>query len=180
MRKQATGYVAGTTTRSAPCEATWRNMLCGLEYNAETGDFIWTKTAGRKAKGSIAGNMKSNGYREIASNGMRCYAHQLAWALMNDRWPEGQIDHINGKRSDNRAGNLRLVTNQQNQWNAGIAKNNKSGVKGVYWAARQGKWVAQITKDYKTRSLGTTGCLGEAIRLRKAAERAEFGSYARA
>jgi hypothetical protein len=155
-------------------------MLVGLDYNAETGDFIWLRTHGRKAQGAIAGNIKGHGYREIASNGMRCYAHQLAWATTHGEWPDGQIDHINGNRADNRACNLRLVTNQQNQWNAGIAKNNKSGVKGVYWSPRLGRWVAQITKDYKTRALGSTPCIGQAIRLRMDAERAEFGEYARA
>ena len=42
-------------------------------------------------------------------------AHRVIWALVHGEWPEGQIDHINGVRDDNRLENLRVVTNQDNQ-----------------------------------------------------------------
>lgn len=72
-------------------------------------------------------------------------------SVMLHRWimkPQNdmQIDHynhdgLNNKRSDN----LRNLTNSENQQNKIKAqKNSKSGVLGVCWYKRIGKWQAQI------------------------------------
>ncbi|WP_395444039.1 HNH endonuclease signature motif containing protein [Caulobacter sp. UC70_42] len=58
-------------------------------------------------------------------------AHRLAWLLTHGEWPEHEIDHINGDRSDNRLVNLRPATRQQNMINRRMHKSNKLGVKGV-------------------------------------------------
>lgn len=58
--------------------------------------------------------------------------HRLAWLYMHGRWPSGDIDHINGNRSDNRFSNLRDVATQTNSENRRCAqKNNKAGLLGV-------------------------------------------------
>ena len=44
---------------------------------------------------------------------------------MYGKWPENEIDHINGIKDDNRINNLRDVTNRQNALNVGVFKNNK-------------------------------------------------------
>lgn len=68
--------------------------------------------------------------------------------------PDGvQVDHINGDKLDNRSDNLRLCTNAQNSMNKGLSLSNKSGYKGVHRVAN-GKWCAQITVDYKCKTIG--------------------------
>lgn len=86
--------------------------------------------------------------------------------------PEGfETDHINHNRLDNRRKNLRSVTTQQNQRNASLAKNNKSGFIGVHFYKRVNKWIAYIWKDYKKIHLGYFTNLEDAILARRDAER---------
>lgn len=51
--------------------------------------------------------------------------------------PKVKIDHINRNTLDNRKQNLRICTDEQNGWNKGPQKNNKSGYKGVAKAGKQ-------------------------------------------
>lgn len=62
-----------------------------------------------------------------------------------------QVDHINGNRLDN----LRGCNNGENNRNKGPNKKNTSGYKGVYLHKSTGKWIAQITVNYKCKSLGS-------------------------
>ena len=61
--------------------------------------------------------------------------------------PNNCIDHENHTRDDNSNENLRVVTNQQNQF-------NRSGVKGYTWDKHAKKWKAAIMLDGKTIYLG--------------------------
>lgn len=59
--------------------------------------------------------------------------------------PKGfQTDHINMDKLDNREANLRIATPQQNSYNKGKYKNNKSGHRGIYFSSRLNKWVTQL------------------------------------
>ncbi len=51
-----------------------------------------------------------------------------------------------------------------------VARNNTSGVRGVYKSERSGKWCAQITFQGKTRFLGSFATLEEAAQARKKGE----------
>lgn len=83
-------------------------------------------------------------------------AHRLVWEKANGPIPYGlQVDHINGRRDDNRIANLRLVTVSQNAENKHSAQaNSRSGVKGVHWCERLGKWRAMIQTKGKLHALG--------------------------
>jgi hypothetical protein len=64
------------------------------------------------------------------------------------------VDHISGRKLDNRRSNLRIATPQQNGFNRGLNSNNRSGEKGVCWHGFASKWRASITINRKQIHLG--------------------------
>jgi hypothetical protein len=58
-------------------------------------------------------------------------AHRLAWFYVHGVWPPVLIDHINGKRSDNRIVNLRLADWRLNMENKRRESYNSTGLLGV-------------------------------------------------
>lgn len=130
-----------------------RQALC---YDSLTGCLRWTDRAwyGRRA-GCIAGNVGTQGYRVIKLGGKTWQGHRIAWLLAHGAWPSGEIDHINGDRSDNRISNLRVVTGAINSQNRRSAqRNNALGTMGVRFIAARHKFNARITVNGKTTSLG--------------------------
>lgn len=126
-----------------------------LQYDAETGVFTWlVQTSIRVKAGHVAGSLKSDGYLQIKVDRKNHLAHRLAWFYMHGNWPEGQIDHRDGNRANNRISNLRDVSNSVNQQNQLRARlDNKCGLLGV--CASLSKWQAMISIDGKKRYLGT-------------------------
>ena len=88
-------------------------------------------------------------------------------------------DHINGDTLDNRDNNLRIATVQQQQFNTGLAANNTSGVKGVYWHKRAQKWQAHIWFNGKEIYLGSFVILEDAKNAYWNAALKYFGDFAR-
>ncbi len=89
-----------------------------------------------------------------------------------------EIDHINGNKADNRKENLRECTRSQNCINQAIRKDNKSGVKGVYWAKDRQKWRACIGVNWKTINLGTFKNKEDALVAYNDAAIKYFGEFA--
>ena len=127
-----------------------------LDYNPETGVFIWKIYSGRIKVGYVAGNINKRGYATIGIDGEIYRSHRLAWFYVYGKWPDDQIDHINGQRSDNRICNLRDVTNQVNAQNLKRATRVKTSTNylGVYKTTNIKPWRAQIDIDKKTRHIG--------------------------
>ncbi|WP_287994297.1 HNH endonuclease signature motif containing protein [Acidiphilium sp.] len=126
------------------------------------------KYAGRPALNYIT----PKGYRRGTLLGLQGFpAHQVVWALFHGGWPKGEIDHINGIRSDNRPQNLRDVAKSTNQKNAQVRLDNKSGTVGVSWNKRTNRWHAYISSDGQPIHLGYFESLAEATAARKSAER---------
>lgn len=111
--------------------------------------------------GRVAGCDKGNGYWRVTFKGKTYAAHRLAWAIYYGEWPDGEIDHINRVRGDNRIGNLRIVSREQNM-------RNRSGVAGV--AIERNRWRAYIWTNGRLLHLGMFGCFGRAITARRKAE----------
>ena len=129
-----------------------RALLC---YDLETGLFKNLVHRNRCAMaGGIAGNTDKNGYVMIKIDRKAYLAHRLAWFYVHGHWPAQQIDHINGRRYDNRMANLRDVSPAANQQNVRRAqRNNKVGLLGV---ARNGRnFSACIEASGRRHYLGT-------------------------
>jgi hypothetical protein len=159
----------------------WAELLF---YNPRTGRLFWRPRAEEKDRrdkrwnSMFAGKEAGTpclGYRYLFYNGRKYLAHRVIWAIAYGEYPRFFIDHINGKRSDNRLANLRDVTRGENQKNMTLPKNNKSGVMGVSWYSKEKKWVAEIStgrvagKRNSVR-LGRFDDKNDAIAARKAAE----------
>lgn len=128
-------------------------LLWGL-FAYDSGNLRWNvKLNKRVLVGAIAGSKDGHGYIQIMINGKRYKAHRLIYAMHMDSLPP-VIDHINGKRDDNRIENLRPATLEENARNAKKPKRNTSGAKNVYWYNRHKKWMAAITVDGKQRHIG--------------------------
>lgn len=131
-----------------------------LAYDPDTGVFTWAVTRrgrnGRSDAGQVAGGLQSaGGYRRISIGGQSYQAHTLAWLWVHGKFPQGDIDHINGQKDDNRIANLRDVSRSVNLQNMRKPRNtNTSGYLGVSLFKRTGKYTAEITINYQKKNLG--------------------------
>jgi len=142
-----------------------------LDYNTETGIFKWKKKTGKKVVvGSVTGCKTKNGYILIRVDNYLFTGHRLAWLYVHGSLPDCSIDHKNRDRADNRICNLRACTATENGQNASLSKANKSGVTGVFFNTRAGKWGAQIMVNRKNMNLGLYGSIEEAAAARRVAE----------
>lgn len=151
-----------------------------LRYEPETGQFYWrVARGGIRCAGASAGfidRRECPRYWKIRIDRRTYFAHRLAWLMMTGEWPSLQVDHINGDGFDNRWANLREVTNQENQQNAKLPRDNSSGAPGVWWNKARKQWYAQIGSREHRRRLGQFDRLEDAVAARKAAER-ELGYH---
>jgi hypothetical protein len=96
---------------------------------------------------------------------VRCHFNSkivLLHRLLLD-FPNGLVcDHKNRDPLDNRLNNLRAVTRAQNNQNRNLQANNKSGVRGVYWAKQINKWVIYLQIDKKRKYFGSYSTIEEA------------------
>ncbi len=148
-----------------------------LEYDPETGIMIWRKRGehmfrdGAQSAKHACGRWNSRyaGTRAFTAKNAHDYlhgsifgsdflAHRVAFAIENGVWPNGEIDHIDGDRSNNSIGNLRVATRLQNTKNTKRRSDNSSGSKGVYMARNGRSFYAQITSSLEKIHLGTFGC----------------------
>ena len=67
---------------------------------------------------------------------------------MTGRWPENTIDHRDLDRSNNRWTNLREATYSQQRGNSLLQARSTSGVRGVTFDKRTGKWQAMLAGRY--------------------------------
>ena len=104
---------------------------------------------------------------------------RLAWLYVTGEWPKYQIDHINMVRDDDSWTNLRLATSSQNNMNRRARAGTASGLKGVSWDSRSGKWVALITAFGVTTWLGVFDDPQEAHRAYSDAAEKFHGEYRR-
>lgn len=145
-----------------------------LSYDKDSGEFTWIKisTNGRSRPGDIAGTLGTHGYIAISLLRNHYLAHRLAWFFHYGYWPEKQIDHINGIRTDNRIENLRHADYSLNAQNARASRRNSStGFLGVFPWGRGKRFLARICVDRKQIKIGVYDTPEEAHQAYLAAKR---------
>lgn len=155
-----------------------------LEYDPETGEFKWlpmpsTTKSNRMYNGKYAGKVAGSahysgrvkGYIDINVGGFRFRAHRLAWYKVYGKWPEGELNHINHDRSDNRILNLEESCRSRQGKNMSKSRANSSGCTGVSWCYRHGgRWASYITIRGKRKHLGYYHNFFDAACARRSAE----------
>lgn len=146
-----------------------------LSYCPESGAFTRIKSVKGRfgASGSVAGTRSLNGYTAIFVDGVRYQAHRLAFLYMDGEMPPAgvDVDHINGRRDDNRWANLRLASRAQNMWNVSC--------RGFSRCKQTGKFAAKIKVDGKRIWLGRHDTEAEAAAAYQEAARRYHGEYAK-
>ena len=130
-----------------------------LIYDPESGLFYWNERPREAFKnnssynnflvnivGKVAGSFTSDDYIRIPIDRFVYKAHQLAWLYVHGSFPEEGyvIDHRDHNRSNNMITNLRSITIAENSQNRSLSRSNKTGVKGVYFDKRKGKYASKL------------------------------------
>ena len=139
-----------------------------LDYNPETGEFIWKVSRGPKPAGSIAGQRWVD-YIRLKIDGKSYQAHRIAWLIMTGNDPGDLIvHHKDADKQNNKFDNLALVTPSEN----GIV--TLRGEPKCY--QRTGKnrqyFQACYTLNGKTITCGTFATAEEASAVGRAARKA--------
>jgi len=149
-----------------------------LKYDPETGHLHRTfSRTNTRWIGAIAGCRSSHGYTIVRFRKMKLAGHRVAFALGHGRWPIGEIDHINGIRSDNRLVNLREANRSQQTANTKVKSTSKLGVKGV--RPMRDKFQARIHRGGRQVSLGVFNTIEEAVDAYRIAAEEVYGEFAR-
>lgn len=155
-----------------------------VDYNPTTGKLFWKvrssevdpRSKQRKLFNTLwtgkeaFTRLNNDGYPsgKLFSKSIR--AHRLIWALVHGEWPNGEIDHIDGDRANNKLSNLRLVDKSENQRNASRRVDNSSGVTGVSFSKANNVWVVRINNLGKRIVVGTFKDFDIAVEARQFAE----------
>jgi hypothetical protein len=141
-----------------------------FDYCPITGVF---KRIGRLTKNggitvcNFVGTAKStHGYFQYTIKDKTYDVHRLIFLFVTGEFPDQDVDHINGDRTDNRWSNLRAVTRSENLRNVGRKNENESGTTGVGFNKNTNKWRVWIQSDFYDGFLTKQ----DAINFRKAEE----------
>jgi len=110
--------------------------------------WIWTGSKDRKGYGKANGGL----------------AHRFSYEFAHGPIPGGMfVDHICHNPACVNPDHLRLADAAQNSQNRKSATSrSKSGVRGVYWSAREKGWRADASKDGKRHYLGIYPTMAQA------------------
>lgn len=92
--------------------------------------------------------------RKVRLGNKRVHQYMARFIMGIPNGDPREVDHKNREQTlDNRRENLRITLNRNNQ-NKGMQKNNTSGVIGVCWHKRTGRWIAKIQVNHQRIHLG--------------------------
>jgi hypothetical protein len=118
---------------------------------------FWAKVEKTDTCWLWTGNHDRRGYGRIAVDGKTLGAHRVSYELMHGPIPPRMlVDHRCFNHACVNPSHLRLATQKQNvEHRPGANKNNlSSGVRGVTWVKREGKWQAMVVHNRKSHFAG--------------------------
>ena len=109
--------------------------------------FRWKKQMGSRNAGDVAGHIcTTSGYAIVTLRGVRHPVQYLVWRVFNRDLEDGKIlDHMDRDRSNNRIDNLRICTHAENNWNKTVPSHSTTGVKGLTYHTKEGRWYGSIS-----------------------------------
>lgn len=157
-----------------------------FRYGPESGQLYRTKAYSKAVDTTKpVGSLNSQGYLDVdlsRAHGQRTArntrVHRVIWFLVHGYWPDFQLDHIDGDKTNNKIENLRPIDQRYNQANRVARTDVTSNYKGVGW--HRGKWrafIMQPGKKYK--HLGRFDTQEEAAKAYDKAALELFGDFSR-
>lgn len=137
----------------APRTATASERLAQSSVRDEATDcLIWTGQVNPKT-----------GYGLISFGGVKVATHVLAYTAAHGPVPEGmQLDHSCRRKTCVNDEHIRPRTNKQNAENVGPSRRSKTGVRGVYRDAKNGRYRVSVRHHRKHHHGGSFITLAEA------------------
>jgi len=124
----------------------WEFKLCWVNYQfCYTDDYLYIMN--NKSGKIIKPVNNGSGYLKVhlkdnSGKIKQIYYHRLLGQLyIANPYSKAEIDHIDRNKLNNKLSNLRWVNHNEQMYNLGIYKTNKSGVPNVYFHSRDNKWV---------------------------------------
>lgn len=151
-----------TSRKGTLGEISFEEINSTVGYDPETGLLTWKKDmSSRHKKGTSAGCYRGdNEYSFVRIKGVVYYIHSIAWLLFYGVHPRKNIDHVNGKRGDNRIENLQEITRSGNVFKSKRSK-NRDLPRNVY-RHPAGGFKVSFSVDGEVKDLGVYGSIEEA------------------
>lgn len=141
-----------------------------FHYDPDTGSIVRKVSRGNAKVGTVVGRPDTKGYLRVCVDGKDYKAHRLAWLMYYGEWPNDQIDHINGDKTDNRISNLRDCNTSLNCCNQHKARvNNKLGVQGVHQIGNN-----RYRATFRGKHIGVYKTTNDAYKAYKEAKHASY------
>lgn len=143
------------------CNGHYKRMAKGSEMSApfvvrgNDDSRFWSKVAKGADCWRWTGAPNAQGYGAISYGGKRRTAHRVSYEMNVGPIPDGmQIDHACRERLCVNPDHLRIVTDGENKQNLAAYATSKSGLRGVTYYPKRGKWLAMAQRAGMKHYLG--------------------------
>lgn len=144
----------------------------GLFAEVDDADYDWLMGY----KWCASANRKGGYYYASTWDGSKTVKmHRLIMGV-SGRWV--LVDHIDHNTLNNQRGNLRIATQQQNNFNRKSVPKSTSNFRGVSWYSRDKRWVARIGNGSSQKTLGWFKDEKQAALAYNAAAIERYGEFA--
>lgn len=153
-----------------------------LAYDPLTGQLTWKVSPCPRIKaGDLAGAGKPNGegYLRVGVEQKSYLQHRVIWLLVTGNWPQGDIDHADGDRANNRWANLRQASRAENLANAKRKSPRTGSSRGASYDKHRQLWRACVTQNRRQHFGGYFQTEAEAAEAAAALRTSLHGAFAR-